>query len=104
MGDFVFCFGGYIFFKWENVGVWQWVNELNMMYIVEDGDIGRGNILIFLFNVNVNDWGICFEINVGFEWWEILFEIFFVKFGDDYGCDVLVFLICWKFWEVDGIY
>lgn len=104
MGDFAPCSGGYTFFKWENVGAWQWVNELNMMYIAEDGDTGRGNIPIFPSNANVNDWGIRFEINVGFEWREIPLEIFFAKFGDDHGRDVPVPLTRWKPWETDGIY
>ncbi|MEZ4931063.1 MAG: hypothetical protein R2788_02890 [Saprospiraceae bacterium] len=41
------CDGNYTYFKMDGVGAWRWVNELNMMYIAEDGETGRGNIPIF---------------------------------------------------------
>lgn len=104
VGDFQPCSGGYTFFKWEGVGAWQWVNELNMMYIAEDGDTGRGNLPIFPSNATVNDWGIRFELNVGFEWREIPLEIFFAEYGDDHGRDVPVPLTRWRPWEANGLF
>ncbi len=98
------CSGNYTYFKWDNVGAWQWVNELNMMYIAEDPETGRGNIPIFPAGANVNEWGVRFEINVAFEWREIPLEIFFAPYGGDHGRDIPVPLARWKPWEANGLY
>lgn len=98
------CDDNYTYFQMEGVGAWQWVNELNMMYIAEDGETGRGNIPIFPAGATVNEWGVRFEINVPFEWREIPLEIFFAPFGGDHGRDIPVPLTRWKPWEATGIF
>ena len=84
------CSGNYTYFEWDAVGAWQWVNELNMMYIAEDGETGRGNVPIFPAGASVNEWGVRFELNVPFEWREIPLEIFFAPYGGDHGRDIPV--------------
>jgi hypothetical protein len=98
------CSGNYTYFDWDNVGAWQWVNELNMMYIAEDGETGRGNIPIFPAGASVNEWGVRFEINVPFEWREIPLEIFFAPYGADHGRDIPVPLTRWRPWEDNGLF
>ncbi|MCB0635638.1 MAG: hypothetical protein KDC54_03420 [Lewinella sp.] len=98
------CSGNYTYFAKDDVGAWQWVNELNMMYIAEDGETGRGNIPIFPAGASVNDWGVRFELNVPFEWREIPLEIFFAPYGADHGRDIPVPLTRWKPWEANGLY
>lgn len=98
------CSGNYTYFKKDNVGAWQWVNELNMMYIAEDGETGRGNVPIFPNGAAVNEWGVRFEINSAFEWREIPLEIFFAPYGGDHGRDIPVPLARWKPWEATGVY
>ncbi|MCB0642515.1 MAG: hypothetical protein KDC44_12785 [Phaeodactylibacter sp.] len=104
VGDFIPCSGGYTFFKWDDVGAWQWVNELNMMYIAEDGETGRGNVPIFPSGAIPSEWGVRFELNVGFEWREIPLEIFFAQYGEDHGRDVPRTMVRWKPWEAEGVY
>lgn len=103
-GELTPCSGNYTFFKMDGVGAWQWVNELNMMYIAEDGETGRGNIPIFPGGATVNDWGVRFEINVPFEWREIPLEIFFAPFGADHGRDIPVPLTRWSPWAESGLF
>ena len=98
------CSGNYTYFEMDGVGAWQWVNELNMMYVAEDGETGRGNIPIFPGGATVNDWGVRFEINVPVEWREIPLEIFFAPFGADHGRDIPVPLARWRPWEETGVY
>ena len=98
------CSGNYTYFKMDGVGAWQWVNELNMMYIAEDGETGRGNLPIFPGGASVNEWGVRFEINVPNEWREIPLEIFFAPYGADHGRDIPVPLTRWRPWEVTGVY
>ena len=102
--EFKPCSGNYTYLKMDGVGAWQWVNELNMMYIAEDGETGRGNIPIFPGAATVADWGVRFEINVPFEWREIPLEIFFAPFGADHGRDIPVPLTRWSPWEETGVY
>lgn len=103
-GDLKPCSGNYTYFKMESVGAWQWVNELNMMYIAEDGETGRGNVPIFPGSASVNEWGVRFEVNVPFEWREIPLEIFFAPYGQDHGRDIPVPLTRWSPWEENGVY
>lgn len=106
-GGFAPCGGGYTYFKKENVGAWQWVNELNMMYDAADGETGRGNIPIFPGNANVGDWGVRFEINVAFDWREIPLEIFFGDFNSgpaNCGRDVPEPMVRWTPWEANGLF
>ena len=98
------CSGNYTYFEMEGVGAWQWVNELNMMYVAEDGETGRGNIPIFPGGASVNEWGVRFEINVPVEWREIPLEIFFAPFGGDHGRDIPVPLARWRPWEDKGVF
>jgi hypothetical protein len=98
------CDGNYTYFKMDGVGAWQWVNELNMMYIAEDGETGRGNIPIFPGAATVSDWGVRFEINVPVEWREIPLEIFFAPYGADHGRDIPVPLARWRPWETTGVF
>lgn len=103
-GELAPCSGNYTYFKMDNVGAWQWVNELNMMYIAEDGETGRGNIPIFPGSASVAEWGVRFEINVPTEWREIPLEIFFAPFGADHGRDIPVPLTRWSPWEETGVF
>ena len=98
------CSGNYTYFKMDGVGAWQWVNELNMMYVAEDGETGRGNIPIFPGSASVNEWGVRFEINVPVEWREIPLEIFFAPFGGDHGRDIPVPLTRWSPWSENGVF
>lgn len=98
------CSGNYTYFEMEGVGAWQWVNELNMMYVAEDPYTGRGNIPIFPGAATVNEWGVRFEINVPVEWREIPLEIFFAPFGADHGRDIPVPLVRWRPWEEKGVF
>lgn len=98
------CSGNYTYFKMDGIGAWQWVNELNMMYIAEDGETGRGNIPIFPGEATVNEWGVRFEINVISDWREIPLEIFFAPFGADHGRDNLVPIARWSPWAATGLY
>ncbi len=98
------CSGNYTYFEMEGVGAWQWVNELNMMYVAEDPYTGRGNIPIFPGAATVNEWGVRFEINVPVEWREIPLEVFFAPFGADHGRDIPVPLVRWRPWEEEGVF
>ncbi|MCB0550525.1 MAG: hypothetical protein KDD19_23350 [Phaeodactylibacter sp.] len=98
------CSGNYTYFEMEGVGAWQWVNELNMMYVAEDAETGRGNVPIFPGAATVSEWGVRFEVNVPVEWREIPLEIFFAPFGADHGRDIPVPLVRWRPWEETGIY
>ncbi|HMQ45961.1 MAG TPA: glycan-binding surface protein [Saprospiraceae bacterium] len=98
------CAGNYTYFKMDNVSAWQWVNELNMMYIAEDGVTGRGNIPIFPGGASVNEWAVRFEVNVPVEWREIPLEIFFAPYGADHGRDIPVPLERWQPWAENGVY
>ncbi|MCO6480299.1 MAG: hypothetical protein J5I94_26905 [Phaeodactylibacter sp.] len=98
------CSGNYTYFEMDGVGAWQWVNELNMMYVAEDGETGRGNIPIFPGGATVSEWGVRFEINVPVEWREIPLEIFFAPFGADHGRDIPVPLTRWRPWEETGVF
>lgn len=103
-GDVPPCSGNYTYFKMDGVGAWQWVNELNMMYVAEDPWTGRGNIPIFPGGASVNQWGVRFEINVPVEWREIPLEIFFAPYGADHGRDIPVPLVRWRPWEDNGVF
>ncbi len=103
-GELTPCSGNYTYFKMEGLGAWQWVNELNMMYIAEDGETGRGDVPIFPAGASPNEWGVRFEINVPFEWREIPLEIFFAPFGGDHGRDIPVPLARWRPWEDNGLF
>lgn len=98
------CSGNYTYFKMNGVGAWQWANELNMMYIAEDPETGRGNIPIFPGGATVKEWGVRFEANVPADWREIPVEIFFAPYGADHGRDIPVPLARWKPWEDSGVY
>jgi len=98
------CSGNYTYFEMDGVGAWQWVNELNMMYVAEDNETGRGNIPIFPGGASVSEWGVRFEINVPVEWREIALEIFFAPFGADHGRDIPVPLTRWRPWEEKGVF
>ena len=98
------CSGDYTYFKMEGVGAWQWVNELNMMYIAEDSETGRGNVPIFPGGASVDSWGVRFEINSPNEWREIPLEIFFAPYGEDHGRDIPVPLVRWRPWEATGVF
>jgi hypothetical protein len=101
------CSGNYTYFKMDGIGAWQWVNELNMMYIAEDPYTGRGNIPIFPGEASVSEWGVRFEINVPSEWREIALEIFFAPFGEDHGRDIAnppTPLVRWRPWEANGLF
>jgi len=99
------CSGRYIeLLAPTEVGAWTWVNELNLMYIAEDAETGRGNFPIFPGEANVNEWGVRFELNVQFEWREIPLEIFFAPFGGDHGRDNGAAIAQWSPWEATGLY
>jgi len=95
------CSGNYTYFKMDGVGAWQWANALNMMYIAEDGETGRGNIPIFPSDANIPGWGVRFEANVAFEWSEPPIEIFFAPYGADHGRDNAV-IAHWTPFEDSG--
>ncbi|MCB0569819.1 MAG: hypothetical protein KDC66_08660 [Phaeodactylibacter sp.] len=98
------CSGNYTYFEMDGVGAWQWVNELNMMYVAEDAQTGRGNVPIFPGGASPKEWGIRFEINVPVEWREIPLEMFFAPYGADHGRDIPVPLTRWRPWEDTGVY
>lgn len=99
------CSGNYVeLVAAAEVGAWSWQNNLNIMYIAEDPETGRGNIPIFPGEANINEWGVRFEANVQFEWREIPIEIFFAEFEGDHGRDSGAAIARWTPWEATGLY
>lgn len=100
------CSGNYIVLEPDSppVGAWSWQNSLNMMYVAEDGETGRGNIPIFPGEASVSEWGVRFEINVQFEWREIPLEIFFANYGEGEGRNPGNPMVRWSPWEGNGLF
>ncbi|GJM32817.1 MAG: hypothetical protein DHS20C18_18180 [Saprospiraceae bacterium] len=86
--------GNYAYFKNDDFGAWQWVNEMTLQYWAPRG---RGNVPVA--TGNINDLVLRFETNVPIEWKEVRMEIFFAPFSEDHGRDLpSTAMARWKPW------
>ncbi len=87
--------GKYAYFKNDNFGAWQWVNEMTLQYWAPRGG---GNVPVA--TGSVNDLVLKFEANVPIEWQEVRMEIFFGPYAEDHGRDVAGTAIArWRPWK-----
>lgn len=72
--------GNYAFFKNNNFGAWQWVNDMTMQYWAPRG---RGNVPVA--TGPINELFFKFEVNVPIEWKEVRMEIILTSYVEGDG-------------------
>lgn len=86
--------GRFAYFKNDDFGAWQWVNEMTLQYWAPRG---KGNVP--LAAGSINDLVFKFECNVPIPWQEVRMEIFLGPYAEDHGRDVpTTALARWQPW------